>query len=234
MRLGYKFNLDPFQILLGDLNLILDLPEYRPLRELPDNTKIVGPIFWEAKCKLPKWAKEIDKQQKIIYVSASGTGDREVFIKTLEFLQETDFTVVATTGNTLKPSSVNIKNSNIFITDYLPGDWIMKKAAVAIFPGGNGTAYQALHYGVPQVCTPLHLDQEDNANQLERLGTGLVINPYVNFSQDALLNAVGRVVVDKKYKINAMHFQKVISGYNGVQTAAKEIVKFMGQKSRNL
>src|SRR3989338_9289470 len=41
IKLGYKFSTDPFQLLLGDLTLIADAPEYHPVKLLPRNVKIV-------------------------------------------------------------------------------------------------------------------------------------------------------------------------------------------------
>ncbi|MCJ7739853.1 hypothetical protein MUP32_00865, partial [Candidatus Microgenomates bacterium] len=227
LKLGYKFSRDPYQFFSGDLTLLADIPQYRPVTRLPDNYKMVGPIFWDGGEKLPCWQKEVEGKKEIIYVTAGGTGDKEIFLKILEFLEETNFTVVATAGNTLKPSAVRFDNPNIFVTDIVPGAWIMKRAKLVIFPGGNLTAYQALSFGVPQICTPFHIDQEDNANQLVRLGTGIMLNPRLNFSKDALLNAVGRIMVDEKYKANAKRMQKILAGYHGAKTAAEEIIKYI-------
>lgn len=229
LRFGYRFNKDPYQLLSGDLTLLLDIPEYRPIKPLPENIKIVGPVFWQGSTKLPSWSDKIKNKKDIIYVTAGGTGDKEIFIKTLTYLQDTNFTVIATVGNTLKISEVKLSSKKLFITDFLPGDWIMRRAKLIIFPGGNCTAYQALSYGVPQICIPLHIDQEDNGNQLERLGTGIIVNPYINFNREKLLTAVRKIMVDKTYKANALKLQKVLSSYHGAETAAEEIIKFMGK-----
>lgn len=235
IRLGYKLTTNPYQLFIGDLTLLADIPEYRSVKELPPNMKLVGPIFWDGIKKLPAWHTRIKNSKNVIYVTASGTGDREVFLRTLEYLKDTNFTVIATTGNTLKPNEVNIQYPGLFVTDYLPGSFALSKAKLAIFPGGNATAYQALSRGVPQICTPLFFDQEDNANQLERLRTGIIVNPYVNFNRETLLTAVGKIMVDRTYKDNALKYQKVLANYHGAKTAAEEIIKFIGKiKSRNL
>ena len=230
LQLGYKFSRDPYQIFTGDLTILADIPQYRPVTGLPENFKLVGPIFWDGGEKLPRWHKEIEGKKDVIYVTAGGTGDKEIFMKILEYLKGTNFTVVATTGNTLKPSVVKLSSPNIFVTDILPGGWIMKRAKLVIFPGGNLTAYQALSFGVPQICTPFHFDQEDNTNQLVRLGTGIMINPRFNLSKDAFLNAVGRIMVDETYKTNARGMQKILADYHGAETAAEEIAKYLHQE----
>lgn len=230
LKFKYNFSRNPYQFLLGDLTLLLDIPEYRPVKKLPDTVKLVGPVFWNGTAKKPPWHKEIEDGKNIIYVTASGTGDKEIFMKTLAYLNNTNYIVVATTGNTLSPDEVKISYPGLFATDFLPGDWVMPKAKLMIFPGGNSTAYQALSYGIPQICTPFHFNQEDNANQLERLETGIIVNPYSNFNKDVLLNAIEKVIRDKKYQINAQKLKKILASYNGAKKAAEEIVKFCYNK----
>jgi len=227
IRLGFRLSRDPYQFFLGDLTLLCDIPEFRPVKKLPKNVKMIGPISWDGGNKLPAWAKKISNLKNIIYVTAAGTGDKNTFFKTLVYLKNTDYTIVATTGNTLKPSEVKISYPSLYVTDYLPGDFIMPKAKLVIFPGGNSTAYQALTYGVPQICIPFHIDQEDNANNLERLKCGITINPFTNFSNAMLLSAIGRILVEKEYKNNAERLKNVLANYSGAKKAAEEIVNFI-------
>ena len=206
------------------MTLLTDIPTFRPVKELPANVKIIGPIFWDGGSKLPDWADKINNNTDLIYVSAGGTGDKKLFRKILQYLKKTDLTIVATTGNTLKPEEVNVSYKNLFISDYLPGEFILKKAKLIIFPGGNATCYQSLSFGVPQILTPLHLDQEDNANQLERLGTGIMINPYTDLNEDNLIAAIDRIMTNRRYKQNSVKLSNVLKTYNGAKLAS-DIIK---------
>jgi UDP:flavonoid glycosyltransferase YjiC (YdhE family) len=227
LRLGYIPSRNPFQFFLGDLTLIVDIPEFRPVKKLPPSIKMVGPIFLKSDFPLPPWHKEIEsKKNTIIYITAAGTGDRESFCKTLKFLAGSPFTVVATTGNTLSPSEV-LPAPNQFVTDFLPANWVLPKAKLIISPGGNSTVYQALSYGVPQICTPLHLDQEDNANQLERLGIGFTILPHKGYTQEVLLAAISNLTSNPGYQKNAARMKKIMCRYHGAKKAAEEIIKFV-------
>lgn len=227
LRLGFRPSLDPYQFFLGDLTLLCDIPEFRPVKPLPENIKMIGPIFWESKGVLPEWHKKITSRKDIVYVTAGGTGDKKTFIKILEYLRGTNFCVIATTGNTLKPEEVTVTYRNLFLSTFLPGDWIMSRARLVIFPGGNATVYQALSYGVPQICTPFHIDQEDNSNQLERLQTGILLNPYANFTQEKFLEAVRSVLENRKYVHHAKQIQTHIRGFDGKRQAAEEIISFL-------
>lgn len=226
MKMGFDFTTNPYDFVLGDLTLLIDIPQFRPVIALPDTVKMVGPVFWDGgPVKSP--AQETLHGEHMIYVTASGTGDKDIFIKTLEYLQELDRPVVATTGNTLSPDEVTVSYPNLHVTNYLSGNWIMRQADLVIFPGGNSTAYQALYNGVPQVCLPLHLDQEDNSNQLERLGTGEMINPYVRFTKDEFLRTVKQVLENKKYRENSLRLKEVMRHYDGEKAAVREIIRFL-------
>lgn len=227
LQLGFKPVKDPWEFLLGDLALLTDIPEFRPVKKLPEKVKLVGPIFWDGCGKIPSWSKKIEKKENVIYVSASGTGDKILFLKILKFLKGTEYTVVATTGNTLNPNEVRVHNNNIFVTDFLPGRYIMEKAKLIIFPGGNATCYQALTYGVPQITTPFHIDQEDNANQLGRLGTGIIVNPFKDFNRTTLIKGIEKILTDNSFRRNALKYKIILSKYNGAGKAAREIKKLL-------
>lgn len=229
-RYGKRPFMDPFDILLGDLTILADIPEFRPVKKLPKNVKMVGPIFWNGFEGLPEWASEIETKNNIIYVTASGTGDKNLFINILKYLNNTSYTIVATCGNTLSVGEVKIKNPRLFLTDYLPGSWIMKRAKMVIFPGGNSTAYQALSFGLPQIGTPLHLDQEDNINQLVRLGTGIFINPNKDLNRETLISSIEKIMHGKHYKENAHKISRTIAKYHGARQAGDEIINYMNNR----
>lgn len=226
IKLGYKIKKDPYQLILGDLTLLSDIPEYRPVTKLPEAVKMIGPIFWDGGNKFPILTDKFRNSNEIIYVTAGGTGDKNLFIKILGYLAGLNQIIVATTGNTLKANEVKIKRKNLLVTDYLPGEYILPKSSLAIFPGGNATCYQVLSFGVPQILTPLHIDQEDNANQLERLGSGKII-PINKLDRKLLLKTIEDINKDYSYKENAEKLKNILRKYNGPKTAADNIQEFL-------
>ena len=227
LKLGYKIRKDPYQLLLGDLTLVTDIAEFRPVKPMPSNIKMIGPIFWDGGNKIPKWGKKLAARSNIVYITAGGTGDKKIFRKIIGYFKNSEYTVVATTGNTMKPEALKITYKNLFVTDYLPGDFILPKAKIIIFPGGNATCYQALSFGVPQILTPLHIDQEDNANQLERLGCGVVIDPYKELDKRNFLAKVDQIIKNKIYKLNSMAVMGRLKRFHGPQKAAFLIDKLI-------
>lgn len=229
-----KYNLSPIRslttLLQGDLNLISDASFFRPLKKLPDNVKLVGPIYWQPTMTLPKWADRVIKEKqngkKIIYVTAGGTGDPKVFVEILEHLSGFPSVVIATTGNAMKTKSIKIKSDSMFITDYLPGDWAMQTSDLVIFFAGNLTVYQALSNGTPQIVLPMHLDQQDNANQMVRIGTCKVLNPFGLKKEDLIMDVL-ELLNDKKYKKASEKYKKQLQKFNGPKVAADEIEVFL-------
>lgn len=205
-----------FDFFTGDKTLLLDIPEYRPVEKITENVKIVGPIFWEGGSKMPKWKNKIKDNKKTIYVTASGTGDKRIFQKTLKYLEDEPYQVIATCGNTCSSSQIRSLSKIFFITDFLPAPWVLRKSSLIIFPGGSASAYQALHYGIPQLAVPINIDQEDSANQLERMGTALVVNPYKDFRKENFLYNLNKILNTSSFRTNTLRIKKKLSKYNAI------------------
>lgn len=227
-----------YDMLMGDLTLIADAPFFRPTKKLPKKVKVVGPLSWQPLIKLPKWSKKIESLNKskkpIVYITAAGTGDGKIVKKTIKCLSGFPATLVITTGNAMKPKIMqDISRKDLYITNYLPGNWIMQKANAVIFFGGNSTAYQALSNSTPQIIFPLHLDQQDNANQLERLGTGIIIDPN-KFDEKTLIEKLSLIIYHKDYKKKSENYRRLLEKWNGPTNAANEIEKFIRSKNKTV
>ncbi|MBP7935546.1 MAG: glycosyltransferase family 1 protein [Phycisphaerae bacterium] len=66
---------------------------------------------------------------------------------------------------------------NVRHFDYLPYRRLLPRCAAMVHHGGIGTLSQAMAAGIPQLITPLGLDQPDNAARLEHLGVGRSLHP---------------------------------------------------------
>jgi len=63
--------------------------------------------------------------------------------------------------------------NSVLHMDYVPLHRVLGGAAALVHHGGIGTCAQAMRAGVPQIVAPVFFDQFDNADRVERLGTGL-------------------------------------------------------------
>lgn len=206
----------------GDLNLIADIPEYGPTRNLPPHFHYIGPIVWEPQMKVPGWLKRLDPARPTIYFTMGSTGYPRFFPQAVEIFRNSDYQCIMTTAGMTRLSSVP---DNIFVTDYAPGSEIMEKSDVVVCHGGNGTIYQAMSKGVPIIGIPTMHDQEFNLDRVSELGIGIHLSE-LKFKPEHLLEAVKIVLTDKKYRTNAEHYMNKLKMYNGSQRGAELIEDF--------
>src|SRR3989344_4640166 len=74
-----------------------------------------------------------------------------------------------------------------------------------------------------------NISKEDNANQLERLGTGIAINPN-RFDEKALIEKLSLVIYHKGFKKKSEKYKNLLKKWNGPVTAANEVEKFLRTK----
>ncbi len=79
--------------------------------------------------------------------------------------------------------------------DYAPLHSILRHASALVHHGGIGTCAQAIRAGVPQLVTPIVVDQFDNAQRIEALGLGESV-PMKDYSAVAATERLARLLND--------------------------------------
>jgi MGT family glycosyltransferase len=209
----------------GDLNLLLDIPEYGPTRKLPPNYHYVGPVIWEPDISAPPWLEWLDPHRPTIYFTMGSTGNPHFFTEAIEAFAGSEYQCLVTTAGLAPLRHVP---DNFFVTDFAPGSRLMKRSDVVVCQGGNGTIYQALAAGVPIIGIPTMHDQEFNLDRVESLGVGIHLSE-LRYRRADLVQAVRTVLSEKRYKDNARHYQAVLSRHNGPRTGAQVIDVFLQQ-----
>ena len=207
----------------GDLNLIVDIPEYGPTENLPPNFHYIGPIVWEPEIKAPDWLEDLDPNRRTIYFSMGSTGYARFFEQAIEIFGDTDFQCIMTTAGMVDLPDVP---DNFFVVDYAPGSKMMEKSHVVVCHGGNGTIYQAMSRGVPIIGIPTMHDQEFNLDRVEELGVGIHLSE-IRFSPAHLTDAVNRILASDTFRSRARHFEQILSHYDGPRTGAQLIDAFL-------
>lgn len=212
-----------FDIWQGDLNLIVDIPEYGPTKNLPPNFHYIGPIVWEPEIALPQWFDRLDPQKKTLYITMGSTGNPHLFEQAIAIFGGSDYQCIMTTARL-----ANLPNipENFFVTDYAPGSKIMEKSDLVICQGGNGTIYQAMSKGVPVIGIPTSHDQEFNLDRVEDLGLGIKLSE-LKFKPTDLIQAVKTILSDSTYQENAQKFQQILTNYNAPQKGAELIDEYL-------
>jgi UDP:flavonoid glycosyltransferase YjiC (YdhE family) len=158
------------QELEGDTNLLCDLQELFPQRELPSNYHFISPLFHKLNNNESDVIGRLDTGKKTLYVSMGSTGNW----KDVSFLNYSAFKKfnIVTAGDSGKV----IKGSHVFSYPFMNSARLFNLTDIVICHGGNGTVYQALSFGIPVLCKTSHLEQEYNVDGLERLQVGKCID----------------------------------------------------------
>ena len=209
----------------GDLNLIVDIPEYGPTEKLPDNFHYIGPIIWEPDMKSPDWLDKLDDKRPTLYFTMGSTGFPHFFEQAIEIFGKTDYQCIMTTAG--MASLKHIPN-NFHVVDYAPGSKIMEKSELVICQGGNGTIYQAMLNGIPVIGIPTMHDQEWNLDRVESLGVGIQLSE-LKFKPEHLLKAVEKILSEKSYSKNALQYKKILERYNGPKMGAELIDSYLNK-----
>lgn len=207
----------------GDLNLMVDIPEYAPTAGLPDNFHYVGPIIWEPETTPPGWLARLDPDRPTIYFTMGSTGYARFFERAMAIFAGTDYQCVMTTAGMVEPDDVP---DNFFVTDYAPGSRIMEKSDVVVCQGGNGTIYQAMAHGVPIIGIPTMHDQEFNLDRVADLGLGIHLSE-LRFRPGHLVDAVAQMVDDPTFRSRATEYREILARYDGPGTAADRISAYL-------
>ncbi len=207
----------------GDLNLMVDIPDYAPTTNLPPDYHYIGPIVWEPAIEVPGWLEHLSPDKPTIYFTMGSTGYARFFDQAIEIFGNTKYQCIMTTAGMTKIANAP---GNFHIVDYAPGSAIMMKCDVVVCQGGNGTIYQAMSHGVPIIGIPTMHDQEFNLDRVESLGVGIQLSE-LKFQPSHLKAAVEEILKNKDYRNNALHYKDLLSEYNGPSTGAELIASFL-------
>ncbi len=161
----------------GDLNLICDLPELYPQKDLPSNYHFIPPLVFDAKNNSADIVHQLDKNKKTLFVSMGSTGDWN----NVSFLNDPFFNKynIITAGDTLN----TIDTPNVVAASFVNIHDVFPYTDLVLCHGGNGTIYQALSHGLPVLCKTSHFEQEWNVQAIEKLKMGKGLDDVKNIQQ---------------------------------------------------
>ncbi len=207
----------------GNLNLLVDIPEYGPTLNLPPNFFYIGPIIWEPDTAMPSWFDALDPQRPTLYLTMGSTGNAHFFEQAIKIFGDSHYQCIMTTAGMVNLTQIP---ENFFVTEYAPGSKIMEKSDIVICQGGNGTIYQAMSQGVPIIGIPTSHDQEFNLQRVVDLGIGIELSE-LKFEPSHLVQAVETLLSDPTYREKSRQFAQILANYNSPQQGAQIIDGFL-------
>jgi MGT family glycosyltransferase len=220
-----------YDFLVGDLNLIADIPQYCPLENLPKNYHYIGPLIWEGLNETtPSYLELLGGLKTVIYATLGNTGNEKLIQLVIDaFKNDELYEVVLTTGAYIDSEGIS-QNSNIHVEKFIPGSQIIQKSQVVIHCGGSGTTYQTLLQGVPALIIPCNPDQEENAWLIEKNKLGICLSS-AKLTTNQLKLAVQELLDNHDIRKNIDYFKDLLKETNAPKSAADRIGLFL--KSEN-
>jgi len=220
-RLRKENNLKKFKMYLdeleGDYNIICDDEEMFPQKMMPENYKIIGPLYYRSDKKEPEIEEIIVNGKLNILANVGSSGDLKLFsfLKN-DYFQNYNIIVTGEKNNKLL-------GKNIFNYKFINNSAILDKIDLVLSHGGNGTIYQSLAYGVPLICATSIFEQEWNVQRIEELNYGKCID---DIDCDDEKIAIVKEWIDKK---DTDHFRNIKKKID-VNKSISNFKKFMDEK----
>lgn len=199
IRSKYRLSKEIYYIneLEGDINLICDLVELFPQKNLPENYVMMSPLYYDTNTISGIIDKMLDKRKKTIFVSMGSSGNWGKIL----FLNDPHFEKynIITAGD-----SANVLNAaHIIKTAFINIHEIFPVTDLVVCHGGNGTVYQSLLYGIPLLCKTNNFEQEWNVEALKRLNAGISLDNLSVISD--YINVVDEWIVKKESGLNDLY-----------------------------
>lgn len=204
---------------------IASLPELEgPGDPLPSSFEYVGAVLDPCPDELPTEASQLVRGDgegvPVVVTSLSTTymhqeSQLDAVVSALDGLRG-----VVTVGSGLEPDAVRSKHG-VLVCRWLSHERLLPHADVVVTHAGHGTVMSALAAGVPLVCMPMGRDQHGNAEQVERAGAGVCVEPEVDAEQ--LRAAIDTVLSDRSYRSNAARLAESARQLGGGARLADEL-----------
>jgi UDP:flavonoid glycosyltransferase YjiC (YdhE family) len=224
------------ELCLGDLTLVLGMPETDPL---PEDVRVtyVGPLLWQKPgVKLPDWVKVLDNDRPVVwaysgnprYFPVRSPVDSAVVLQACSAaLADEDVQVVLTTGHHALPKDTLPLPPNFRHTPFLPGLAMAERSDLLIHHGGYGSCQTGLYTGTPAVIIPTYSERESNARRVAAVGAGEFVLPVEGARSQKhvqvveLRAKVRQVLTDPSYAANARRASQKLRAYGGAPEAAR-------------
>ena len=242
-EIGFHPILRAEELAVGDLTLVLGLPETDPLPEDAQVTHI-GPILWQkADPELPGWWDELSGDRPLIwlycgnpnYGPIASWADSEVVLDVcVEALANENVQVVLTTGHHQLPRRFSSLPVSFRFVPFVPGLQMAERSDLLIHHGGYGSCQTGLFTGTPALIIPTYSERESNARRVAALGAGDFVVPERrrwSKNRKQLVNdvraKVQRILSERSFADNATQISKRMRTYGGPSYAADVIEEFI-------
>ncbi|MEW5819249.1 MAG: glycosyltransferase [Cyanobacteriota bacterium] len=213
-------------LLFGYSSYVLPRPS-----DWKENIHVTGYWFvdqqknWQPPDELESFINNGSPPIYIGFGSMVGKDPERLTSEIVKALNTTKYKCILTTGwGALKNIDVP---ENVFVTDYVPHDWLMQHVSAVVHHGGAGTTAAGLRYGKPTLICPFMVDQTFWGNVVCKQGLGPEPISQEKITSEKFANALKVLISDNTLKLNAQKTGEKIRNENGTQVAVELINKFI-------
>jgi UDP:flavonoid glycosyltransferase YjiC (YdhE family) len=222
-----------FDLMMGDLTLVTDVPEilgisekemeewkpspefYRPSAKL----KYAGPIFARLFGEIPgEVCRFLDTEKPKIYV-AMASGNKKDLRRVYDTLSAMD---IRTVFCSLVYKNTFSSTDKILVADFLPSHLVMPLCDIAVIHGGQGSVQTAISAGTPVIGFPIQPEQNFNLKLIERHVAGVCLSRR-DLYKGMLKHSIEKILKDSIYRNNMGKLRLWQSQKDGASEAARII-----------
>lgn len=204
-----------------------------PRRNLPDNFHYVGPLRSAPLRPIPFPWEKLDGRP-LVYASL-GTlqnGKERVFRAFAEACLPFPVQLVITHGGGLDQKTAGSFPGSPLVVSYAPQLEVLARARLTLTHAGLNTVLDSLGFGVPLVAVPITYEQPAIARRVSWCGAGEVVS-FKGLNVPRLRDAIGRILSDNSYTLQAQKVQRSIAEAGGVRRAADLIEQSLAGPGSN-
>lgn len=220
----------------GDHTFLLDDMNFLRLRPTPrfPQEHFLGPLLPEDPSEAPEPSidSEVERQLKkpgrSLLVTIGSYGAKKTFLKLLQALNNTDYTVLVSLQSILPEDEVPPLHENIVVRRFFSSiRRIHERVDLSLINGGRGTVYTAAFSGKPVIGIPMHAEQQWNLDNLLRYGTGVMLSKKY-FTEQKLRDALQEIFSNyETYLSNAERLKNTLPHPDAASMAAQKLVDIL-------
>lgn len=228
-----------FDMLKADLTIVNDLDEFYKEQKIPNNFKIVGPLYSpnEINADIDPLIKKVlqdSKSELKIFCTMGSSGTKKQLLEAIEAIvavKDHKWNALILAPPSICPLAEALdcagNTEGIYITDkFVPAPLINSMVDIVVCHGGQGTVQTAIASGTPIVGVAMQPEQQINLDNIVLSGAGIRI-PIHRWKASNIQTAIKTIQNSSSYRKSAEKLQKNIENIDGKRNSAEVIWKFI-------
>jgi len=219
---------DPFDVFSADeaLNMYMIPRMFQPYVETFDERHVFVGSSISSRPGNADFPFEALDGRPLLYI-ALGTlfnNRADIFKTCIKAFGQSDWQVVLSRGRQSTPFALGPVPANFLVVNYAPQLEVLARASIFISHGGMNSTVESIMAGVPTIFIPQISEQAINAENAEKFGLGIALNPET-VTVDQLRNAVERITNNRAYyEANIQKMRSIIQNEGGYKRAVDAIL----------